>query len=321
MYTDQVVSFALPLLFCYVIYRAIWSNLARRDAAKARGSQGTQIDANFAAGRTDQHTVAWTNQKSAAASVATPVVPRVSQKEARRRARTSWRERANQELAAKPLRDKLSELLGSMLLAAVVAAVAAGVVPLLFTSQPLSEQMAAYLWVAIVGTLGSWAILVPTKFAEGKLEDQVPMRITLLSLGAAVGLAAWFLSGALLLKSPGWGEPVDIGYGLVSHEMLGWSEGSQNPATVMSYVAYFAFLFLLARWWRQAEYTRTTRLSLWTVVVCVGAAWLLHVFWWFPQPTGMMVAGVMAMATQLASPWMPPSQRRAISERAQQSVA
>jgi hypothetical protein len=321
MYSDHVFPIALPLLFCYVIYRAIWSNMARRDAAKARRSQGAQVNANFAAQRSDQHTVAWTNQNSAAAPVATPVTPRVNQKEARRRARTSWRERANQELAAKPLRDKLSELLGSMLLAAVFAAVGACVVPLFFTSQPLSEQMAAYLWVAIVGTLGSWAILVPTKFAEGKLEDQIPMRITLLSLGAAVGLAAWFLSDALLMKSPNWGEPIDIGSGLVSHEMLGWREGSQSPVTLMSYVAYFAFLFLLPRWWRQAEYTRTSRLSLWCVIACVGAAWLLHVFWWFPQPTGMMVAGVMAVATQLASPWMPPSERRAISERAQQAVA
>jgi hypothetical protein len=61
-------------------------------------------------------------------------------------------------------------------------------------------------------------------------------------------------------------------------------------------------------------------LSLWCVIACVGAAWLLHVFWWFPQPTGMMAAGAIAMATQLASPWMPPSERRALSEQVQQTV-
>jgi hypothetical protein len=85
-----------------------------------------------------------------------------------------------------------------------------------------------------------------------------------------------------------------------------------NPSLPV-YIAYFAFLFLLPRWWRQTEFTRDRRMSLWWITVCVGWAWLLHIFWWFPQPTGMLAAGVIAMATQLASPWMPPSRRRALS--------
>jgi hypothetical protein len=68
------------------------------------------------------------------------------------------------------------------------------------------------------------------------------------------------------------------------------------------------------------EYTRGSRLSLWSVVSCVFAAWLLSMFWWFPQPIGMITAGVIALATQLASPWMPPSKRRAISEAPEQAV-
>jgi hypothetical protein len=174
--------------------------------------------------------------------------------------------------------------------------------------------MATYLWLATVGTLGSWAILVPSKFAEGKLEDQVPMRLMLMSLGALVGLAGWFVGDALLLHSPGWGEPIDVGHGLLSHEMLGWpatDEGANPPPA--AYLAYFAFLFLLPRWWRQTEFTRSGRLSLWWVFVAVGWAWLLHIFWWFPQPIGIMAAGVIAVATQLASPWMPPSRRRALA--------
>jgi hypothetical protein len=80
-----------------------------------------------------------------------------------------------------------------------------------------------------------------------------------------------------------------------------------------AYVAYFAFVFVLMRWWRQAEFTRESRLSLWRVVVAVCCAWLVHLFWWFPQPAGMMVAGVIAFTTQLSSPWLPPSQRRALN--------
>ena len=62
-------------------------------------------------------------------------------------------------------------------------------------------MMATYVWLTIVGTLGSWAILVPSKFVEGKLEDQVPMRITLMLLGALLGLVAWGIADGLMLNN------------------------------------------------------------------------------------------------------------------------
>jgi hypothetical protein len=149
---------------------------------------------------------------------------------------------------------------------------------------------------------------------EGKLEDHAPIRISLLLLGILVGLAAWGLGDALMLKTAGWREPVDVGNGIVTHKFLGWPEtaGGVNPA-VPIYIAYFAFMFLVPRWWRQTEYTRNSRLSIWTAITCGAWAWLLHIFWWFPQPLGVMAAVEIALATQISSPWMPPSQRRALS--------
>jgi hypothetical protein len=257
----------------------------------------------------DKRTVAWPADDE---SVAAPN-PRGA-KSPLRRVRSTWREQANRQIAAKPLREKLSELLGSMLFASLFATLAACVAPLLLQGQPSSEQMASFIWLALVGTLSSWGVLIPSKFAEGKVEDQAPHRISLLLLGTLVGVAAWGLGNLLMLKSPGCNEPIDVGSGLVTHEMLGWPRTSGSGPTVAMYVAYFAFLFLVPRWWRQAEFTRGVRISIWSVICCVGWAWLLHIFWWFPQPLGMMVAGVTALATQLASPWMPPSQRRALSE-------
>jgi hypothetical protein len=237
-----------------------------------------------------------------------------------RHLRPNWRDRANQELAAKPLRNKLAELSGSMILAAMFAALAASIAPMLLGDQGTSDRLAMHLWLAVVGTLGSWAVLVPAKFAEGKLEDQVPMRFTQLAAGALVGLAAWFLSDALLIHLPSWSEPIDVREGLVSQQMLQWSVPSHdvNPPLAV-YMTYFAFLFLVPRWWRQGEATRSGRLSVWWVVVCVFWAWLLQFFWWFPQPAGMMVAAVIAISTQLASPWMPPSRRRALSGEVEQT--
>jgi hypothetical protein len=211
--------------------------------------------------------------------------------------------------------------MGSMLVTAVVAAVASGIGPMLLAGQPDSERAAMYLWLMIVGTLGSWAVLVPAKFVEGKLEDQVPMRITLLGLGALVGAAAWALGNALLLKPASFGQPMDAHQGLISQEWLSLpgTVAGGNPSLLV-YTTYFAFLFLLPRWWRQAEFTRDSRFSVWWLTVSMFWAWVIHLFWWFPQPTGMMVAGVMTAATQLASPWMPPSRRRALTEVADQTV-
>jgi len=308
-----VLSVFIQCLVIYSVYYAVWVTLIRPGIRRHAGnsSPGAAAAARPMSSA-EQRTAVWTP----AADPSEPAARRADQLQ-RRRSRPGWRERATQQLAQKSLREKLTELLGSMLLAAIFSTIAACAVPLLLNDQATSEQAAAYLWLAMVGTLGSWAILVPSKFVEGRLEDQAPMRITLMLLGAILGVAAWSIGDAVMLKQPGWHEPMDVGRGLVTHEMLEWriQDGANPPIAV--YVAYFAFLFVLMRWWRQTEYTRGSRMSIWCVSSCVFMAWLLHIFWWFPQPLGMMAAGVIALSTQLASPWMPPSRRRAISEEAE----
>jgi hypothetical protein len=318
-----IIRLAVPVLICYGVYYVIWASVIRpgirRDASC--GMQSATVRAAPAKPNpdtpADAQTVAWpaANRESAPAREA--VKPRRS---ARRR-RPNWRMAAYREMAAKPLRDKFSELLGSMIVATIVAAVAAGIGPMMLGAQPDSERAAMYLWLVAVGTLGSWAILIPTKFAEGRLEDQVPMRVTLLGLGAAVGVAAWFLGDLLLLKPASFDEPIDAHGGLISHEWLDIpvTRGEFSPSLLV-YMTYFAFLFLLPRWWRQAEVTRDNRLSLWWLTVSMFWAWVIHLFWWFPQPTGIMAAGVIAASTQLSSPWMPPSRRRELSEFVEQTV-
>jgi len=312
-----VWTIAWPLLICYGVYYVIWSILVQNEKNATKQVKAGSGEASGDGATSVHRTIAWHVREEPPAAATEQCI----RAEMRRRVRPSWRDRANREIVTKPLREKLSELLGSMLLAAVFVAVVATISMLLLAVQPGSDWMAMYLWLTIIGTLGAWATLVPAKFTEGKLEDEVPMRLTLLALGTLVGLAAWFVGDALILHSPRWGEPVDVGTGLVSHELLEWprTDGKVNPPLPV-YLSYFAFLFLVPRWWRQAECTRSRRLSLWWVIVCVGWAWLLHIFWYFPQPLGMMLAGTMAVATQLASPWMPPSRRRALAAEIEQGT-
>lgn len=322
-YNGNAPTVWMQLLVVYAIYYAVWMAMIRPNMLRMKGRLQT--------GGTSKLTV-----PPASSPAATPHSPDASQTAVwspaaqqdaksepltnasrRRRSRATWRELTNQQLAAKPFREKITELVGSMLLAAIFSALASGAVLALFNNQPTSDVFASYLWLATVGAIGSWAILVPAKFAEGKLEDHVPMRLSLMLLGALVGVVAWAIADELMLKSPGWHEPVQVDHSLLTHTVLGWPtvQNNTNPPIAV-YIAYFAFLFVVLRWWRQAEYTRSSRLSLWSVFTSVFMAWLLHIFWWFPEPIGMVLAGVISVATQLASPWMTPSKRKAISESA-----
>jgi hypothetical protein len=317
---EWLIALAVPLAICYAIYFVIWKTVIRPSMVRnAKQLRLVREGTSNARSQPIDMTVDFAVDLQSPEQPMSPAT-RYAHQVRQRRKRPSWRERANQELAAKPLRDKATELLGSMLMATVVALLAALLAPILITSGSSSDRLAIYLWLAAVGTLGSWAILVPAKFVEGRLEDQVPMRILLMVLGGLVGLAAWFLASTLFVHVPGWNEPVQMDVGLLSQEMLEWpqSPGTDNPS-LSHYVAYFAFLFVLLRWWRQAESTRYARLSMWSVLVCLFWAWLLHIFWWFPQPTGILAAGVIAMSIQLASPWMPPSQRRALQTEVEQA--
>ncbi|MEM8864970.1 MAG: serine/threonine-protein kinase, partial [Planctomycetota bacterium] len=240
----------------------------------------------------------------------------------RRRRRLNWREQARKQLAEKPLRTKLTELLGSMLVAAALCAGGSVMATLVIGGVSNgADSSLTFLWFAIVSTLGTWAVLATNKFTEGVVEDQVPMRGLLLALGAVVGIAAGLLSAELgvgLPRNSDLGPPPND---TVMHEMLRFPGGMQHNSQglplvgVAPSVAYFAALFVLLRWWRQSEFMRERRFGFWRIIGCVFAAWLLHLVTWYPQPTGMAVAAIVASATQLASPWLPPSKREALARQ------
>jgi hypothetical protein len=77
----------------------------------------------------------------------------------------------------------------------------------------------------------------------------------------------------------------------------------------MAYMACFGTLFLVLRWWRQADPLRLSRLTLWSMIVSVATAGVVAWAWRFPQPWLPMVAGAVSVSVQLASPWLHPAKR------------
>ena len=73
----------------------------------------------------------------------------------------------------------------------------------------------------------------------------------------------------------------------------------------MAYMAAFATLLAVLRWWLDADPMRSTRLSLWSLLVTVVFAHVIATAWQFPEPWLMMVAACMSVSVQLSSPWVP----------------
>ena len=198
----------------------------------------------------------------------------------------------------KSVPERLADLLGSLLFSAA-AAVALSVVMVLLRGQPAQPEQ--FAWLALTSTLGTWAVLVPAKWWEGTSGEQALRRFAMLVIGLGYGAAAFGLDQALLVNLPFEMRPQWKNEHIPANFYSLLDGSPQLPA----FVAYFGFLFLLVRWWRQADPLRSVRLSLWATVCTVFMAWLLNEFFRFPQPWGLMVAAIVSIAIQLASPWVP----------------
>jgi hypothetical protein len=207
-----------------------------------------------------------------------------------------------------------------MLAAAIVAPVAALLACVVSTPQGQPELA---LWMAIVATLTSWAVMLPSHLAEGRMEDHAPLRFINLLLGALVGLAAWGAAQMMFLRLPTNRDfapgPSDTLLADLFHWDSSWFAGYSQSAVEMPpaiFAGYFALLFVLLRWWRIAEWTRPSRVGLWGVAWCGFVGWALTFIWWFPQPMGLILAAVTAFTVQLSSPWLAPSRRRELAQKA-----
>ena len=161
-------------------------------------------------------------------------------------------------------------------------------------------QPEQFAWLALVGTIGSWVILAPSKLWEGTKGDAVQRRFVMLIAGLALGAAAYGLKQLLMVDLP-FDLPGRRG-SFAGSFGKGFYAPDGSPL-LYAYLAYFGFLFLIVRWWRQADPLRSTRLSLAATAAGLVVAWLLYQIWPFPQPWGYMVAATVSIAVQLSSPW------------------
>jgi len=224
------------------------------------------------------------------------------------------REQLVELLRQRSPRQRIAELLGSLLGGSVVAVVTSLVVPVLFSfSTPQSgpglwgiEDWARYVWLALVTIAGTWGVLIASKLWEGTSGDAMLRRFILMVIGLGVGIAAVAAVGFL-----GVDVPHDRHSEVFHSHLADRSLRGADPWSALKYsLAAFGTLFALIRWWHSADPLRSTRLSLWSLVVCGLLAWVIADCTGFPQPWLPMVACAMSVSVQLAGPWLSPHQRR-----------
>jgi hypothetical protein len=292
-----VTVWAPPMFAALLVYGVYWLVRALVQPAVNASATPTRKRAQGAQPRPGEH-------GPVRAEVVQPVAKRRDRRPKHRR-RQSWRDEHRARLVERSMREKLTELTGSMLLAALVA-IPLSLVAQIFTAVFLDQQIHVEqtVWIALVGTLGAWIVMLPSKVWEGRRGDDGGQRFSMLVVGLAIGAVACGLAGLLMVDLPN--HRGLSGEGLLSSRAF---HGPNGSPTMLAYLAYFGFLFVVLRWWRMADPLRNVRLSLWLSVWCVAWGWLLSWVSWFPQPWGLMLAGVIAVTIQLASPWVPHEQR------------
>ncbi|MCA9267836.1 MAG: hypothetical protein KDA41_05170, partial [Planctomycetales bacterium] len=217
-----------------------------------------------------------------------------------------WEIRARQSLSERPVAQRMTELLGSLIISGVVVSVLS-VVTMILAGQPMGGALHEWgpqlAWVALSGIAGAWTVLVVAKVWEGDAGDQVLRRFWMLAIGLALGFFAFAIDATLML---------DMNYGeLLTARSIPASLHTAGDPSLAAYMAFFGGLFVILRWWVQAEALRGARVSVWTTALSALWGFILP----FPQPWGVLLATTISLAVQLAAPWIGGAERADLKQR------
>ena len=195
-------------------------------------------------------------------------------------------------------RVRVAELAGSMLLAAPVvgllAAPACGLLEIDPSSQP---QLFAYL--AVLALLGTWGVLIAGKVCEGKTVEASTGRLMALAIGVALGAGSLVIDETLRVRAlAGHAPGVLIRTGPWFSDFV--ADGHRVPVET---VLYFGAFFLATNWAKLTTRDRKARFRVWPILLAglIGAA--LTPLTPNAEPYGLAVGVLVAVASQLVSPW------------------
>jgi hypothetical protein len=162
-----------------------------------------------------------------------------------------------------------------------------------------SPERLAYL--IVMALLGVWSLLGAGKALEGRNLDATTRRLLYLGIGLFLGTASLFFDQAFRLPAP----PANPRGIPIVHGLAPWLLGTGRPSDVLAVesLAYFGGLFLIGGWTRLTGRDRKARFRVGPVLVAGLVATLLWPFLPTDAPYGVALAALIAIVTQLVSPW------------------
>ena len=238
-------------------------------------------------------------------AVARQYGPGYVRNQTKRRRRPKVHETAAEALVIKPLGERLAELVGSLLAGTLVVLASCLVIVLLAGFRDAAPSLEQYAWLVLTATAGTWAVLIPSKFWEGTRGEDTLRRFIMMVVGLGLGVVAFVAAAAFMVNLP-----YDPDFGQVPmFDLPATFYAADGSPRIMAFMACFGTLFLVLRWWRQADPMRKSRLSLWAIVFSGAVAALIAHLWQFPATWLAMVAGATSVSVQLAAPWISPRNR------------
>ncbi|MDG1873507.1 MAG: serine/threonine-protein kinase, partial [Mariniblastus sp.] len=215
-------------------------------------------------------------------------------------------------ISQRPSIDRMTELIGSLLVASF-ACIVLNLLGLAFSGEVLNESIepwARFAWLTVTSIVATWALLICSKSWEHRSGDPWARRFVMIGVGLAIGLFTFFSAGSLSLD--------------LSRMAFEDFQARRTDEFVMQgvpllpgYLIFFGVLFGILRWWRQADPVRKTRLSMLNVLICLIWATLFSHLLNLPLTSNCIIAVVISVSAQLASPWFHPDSREEICAESQ----
>lgn len=165
--------------------------------------------------------------------------------------------------------------------------------------------------VAFFGTvtlISAWALIVPAKLWEGCTGDTFVRRLVQGSLGVGVGAVAAVLQRFLMLNE----TPLlhAEGKGFFNGGNIGRIQMLESGLPTMAgFMMFFGLLFLVRRWWWQADSFRKSRFRISSSLVTLFLGVVLSAVMPFPEQLGAIWALAISAVVQLSSGWTPQEDR------------
>ena len=165
------------------------------------------------------------------------------------------------------------------------------------------------IFFGVVTLLAAWTLILPAKFWEGRSGDAIVRRLIQGSLGIGIGAVAYSLQKFLMLDDV---QLLQANVeGAINQGRLGRITlvDSQQLPTMAGFMAFFGLLFLIRRWWWQADSFRKSRFRISSSLVTLLLGLILSELLPFPELLGATWAVAISAVVQLSSGWTPQEER------------